>query len=464
MGKANNLGDFMTDLADAIREKTKENMPINPQDFSQKIKDIQTGGGGSVPEDDVNFYDYDGTLLHSYSKDLFLSLTEMPELPKRKGLVCDGWNWDMEQAKDYVSKYGGIDVGATYITDDGKTRLYITIAAEGRMDVPLYFGQAQANSVVIDWGDGSPTETMAGTGKLTTSHQYAAIGDYCITLDVVDDTSMLSFGSGYSSGCILGNVNSNDRKYVNMLRKVELGRNVKFSLYEFYNCIGLEYITAHQGIENLIGSNSFTGCESLKCVVIPKGVNSMGTSPFKGCNSLSKAILPSTLKSFGSGSAFSGCVTLDKIFIPEGVTSIGYATFSGCKALKIVGMPQGITSLGDSVFSSCSRLTSISIPLINTLPSSGFSGCYSLVNVTFFESITSIGSNAFNTCTGVKFYDFSHNAAVPTLANTSAFKNIPSDCKIIVPDALYDEWIAATNWSTYASNIIKKTDWDASQA
>lgn len=62
------------------------------------------------------------------------------------------------------------------------------------------------------------------------------------------------------------------------------------------------------------------------------------------------------------------------------------------------------------------------------------------------------------------FYDFSQYSAVPSLANTSAFISIPSDCKIIVPDALYDEWKAATNWSTYASKIIKKSDWDASQS
>ena len=59
------------------------------------------------------------------------------------------------------------------------------------------------------------------------------------------------------------------------------------------------------------------------------------------------------------------------------------------------------------------------------------------------------------------FYDFSNHTVVPTLSNTNAFINIPSDCKIIVPDNLYDEWIAATNWSTYSSKIIKKSDWDA---
>jgi hypothetical protein len=54
----------------------------------------------------------------------------------------------------------------------------------------------------------------------------------------------------------------------------------------------------------------------------------------------------------------------------------------------------------------------------------------------------------------MKFYDFTSHTVVPTLASTGAFQNIPSDCEIRVPAALYDEWIAATNWSTYASKIV----------
>jgi uridine kinase len=51
-------------------------------------------------------------------------------------------------------------------------------------------------------------------------------------------------------------------------------------------------------------------------------------------------------------------------------------------------------------------------------------------------------------------YDFTQHTAVPTLANTEAFYNIPADCEIRVPAALADEWKAATNWSTYASKIV----------
>lgn len=43
MAKNNNLADFLTDVANAIREKDGSTGTINPQDFSSKIKAIQTG-------------------------------------------------------------------------------------------------------------------------------------------------------------------------------------------------------------------------------------------------------------------------------------------------------------------------------------------------------------------------------------------------------------------------------------
>jgi hypothetical protein len=127
------------------------------------------------------------------------------------------------------------------------------------------------------------------------------------------------------------------------------------------------------------------------------------------------------------------------VVIPNSVTSIGSSAFMGCDSLSSVVIPNSVTSIGSGLFYGCDSLSSVVIP----------------------NSVTSIGKSAFYDCYGVAFYDFSNHTAVPTLANTSAFIDIPSDCKIIVPDNLYDTWIAATNWSTYASYIIKKSAWDA---
>ena len=371
MAKNNNLTDFLTDVANAIRSKKGTTAKINPQDFSSEIASISTGGGGgstsgAVSKSDVNFYDYDGTLLHSYSKSAFLALSALPDLPTREGLTCQGWNYTLAKAKEYVTSYDVLDIGTTYITDDGKTRLYIRIAAEGRMTVPLYFSQTAANGVTIDWGDGSATQTLSGTGNLNTTHTYASIGDYVITLKVTSGT--LGLGHNSSSYCVMGATGNTGRVYCNMLQAVEIGKNV-----------------------TSIGNYAFRYCSSLASVVIP-----------------------------------------------QGVTSIGNYTFNYCYSLASIVIPSSVTSIGTNAFFNCYSLASVVIP----------------------SSVTSIGSNTFGYCQGMAFYDFRAATAVPRLSNTSAFNSIPSDCKIVVPDSLYATWIAATNWSTYASKIVKASEFN----
>ena len=46
MAKNNNLGEFLSDIADAIREKKGTADPINAQSFSDEIRSIQAGGSG----------------------------------------------------------------------------------------------------------------------------------------------------------------------------------------------------------------------------------------------------------------------------------------------------------------------------------------------------------------------------------------------------------------------------------
>ena len=81
--------------------------------------------------------------------------------------------------------------------------------------------------------------------------------------------------------------------------------------------------------------------------------------------------------------------------------------------------------------------------------------------MTIPSSVTSIGANTFSSCYGIVKYDFTEHAQVPTLSNVSAFRNIATDCKIVVPDALYDTWIAATNWSgaSIVGHIVKASEY-----
>lgn len=486
MAKNNNLTDFLTDVANAIREKKGSSDPINPQNFSDEIASIETGGGGGasvVTEGDVNFRDYDGTILHSYSKNEFLALSELPELPTQKGLICQGWNYSLEDAQSYVEEYGVIEVGAMYITDDGKTRLYINIAERGRMTLPFYFSQTVANGVTINWGDGSPLQTVDGTGGVNTTHTYEEKGDYIITLDVVDGCA-LQLNSGTTSACVFGPIAKSNKAYLGMLQRVEIGKNVTSTgAYSFNGCYSLKTITIPYGVTS-IDNYQFYECSSLKSIVIPNSVTSIVSRVFYSCYSLEFVVIPNSVKTI-AGSTFMYCSALKSVVIPDSITSLTNDLFKSCRSLKSVVVPDSVTSTDSDVFYGCSCLSSIVVSSgmsrisNNTfqdcvslrsvvLPDSVkyinmnvFYQCYSLVSIVMPSKLTSIGSKAFYYCFSMKCYDFRNLTSIPTLSEAaiSVFQSSPSDCQFVVPDALYDDWIAATNWSGIASKIIKASEY-----
>ena len=385
------------------------------------------GGGASAKWDDVTFIDYDGSVLYSYSLAEAQALTELPALPSHDGLVCQGWNWTLEAIKSLNLP---VTVGAMYITDDGATRLHIRIATVGRMTVPLYIGQTVANGVSIDWGDGSTAKTLSGTGNVNTSHTYAEPGDYVISL-MPKGGCTLSFGNGSSSYCVMGSTGSNGTVYCSMLQDVSIGKNVtSISNAAFGNCYSIANITIPNSVTS-IGGHAFSTCYSLASITIPDGVTSIGSF------------------------AFSGCYSLASITIPDGVTSIGIFAFSTCYSLASITIHDGVTSIGGSAFSSCHSLASITIPDgVTSISNAAFGNCYSLASITIPNSVTSIGNGAFQNCYGMRYYDFSACTAIPALSNTSAFNKIPSDCQMLIPSALYNNWKSATNWATYASKMV----------
>lgn len=161
--------------------------------------------------------------------------------------------------------------------------------------------------------------------------------------------------------------------------------------------------------------------------------------------------------------------------IRSNVETVRKYAFRGIKVLTSAGFPNA-TSVGQSAFEYCAELENVNFPNLTIVENSGFGSCSSLKNANF-PNLTSVGLYAFENCEslasiklpkvtiidGYSFsnckkcleYDFSGCTAVPTLkAAKSTFNNINANAKIKVPSALYDEWIAATNWANFAKYIV----------
>ena len=365
---------------------------------------VNVSGGGSASDNDVRFLDYDGSVVYSYSASDFAALTAMPDNPTHEGLTSQGWNWSLADAKSYVADYGMLDIGQMYITDDGKTRLYIRIATTGRMDVPVYFSQTVANGVTINWGDGSADETFAGTGNITSAHHvYANIGNYVITLDPAEGCT-LGLGTGQSNTCVMGSY-SDMKVYANMLQSVYGGAAIH------------------------LAGNAFQNCSSLTSITIPNTATSIASSLFSGCSLLARITIPNTVTSIGS-SVFQSCFSLTKIIFPNSITKIFSNVCDGCILLTSITLPNTVTSIASSAFQSC----------------------FSLTRMTFPNTVTSIASKVFASSYSMAEY-YMLPETPPTIQSDSLY--VPADCKIYVPysadHSILNAYKTATNWSNYAS-------------
>lgn len=169
---------------------------------------------------------------------------------------------------------------------------------------------------------------------------------------------------------------------------------------------------------------------------------------------------------------FQDCTTLTKApELPATYTSdyLYHYMFANCSSLtQAPSLPA--TNLTPNCYTSMFR-NCTSLEIVPTLPatqmssncySNMFYGCTSLKRIKLNAS-SSIGwgPNMFNGCTSLELVDMTGSIAVTNLSDVNNFANTNDIYKVVVPDSLYDTWIAATNWASIATHIMKQSDWNA---
>lgn len=165
-------------------------------EYPALVDSIPQGGGSGVEEKDVNFYDYDGTCVYSYTKDEFLALSEMPALPDHsdEGAIADKWSCTFSYAR-IAAKMGYFNIIAVYNVVD-KLRVFVTF--DENITFPLTIRATRNTSITVDWGDGVIENiNLSSSGDNTFTHTFS-IGSYIIKINEETNYSYISNGSTYT--------------------------------------------------------------------------------------------------------------------------------------------------------------------------------------------------------------------------------------------------------------------------
>ena len=388
-------------------------------------------------ESDINFWDYDGTLLYAWTLAELATKTELPPLPSHDGLICQGWNWTLQDIKDAGRE---LDIGALYITDDGKTRLYVDVDTETWDDFVLNYWQDPRNATTVDWGDGTTPETKNADSWIEHRHVYASSGSYVITMSVKEGAEM-NLGSGSNNRMLIANGETDSGRSA-MLKKVEIGeRMTTVTQFAFYAATRLKSISVPAGV--LFGPwRTFEQATNIRAVTV--AFSSAIQQTFYNCPNLRAIATPKGTTQKNNYAIANTAVRQ----INFDMTAANQAQALGRVHIKAVNGQVGN-------FGSCRSLLEVTIPAdATTFVAGAFRSDNALRRVTCLGDIASIPAQVFQRCYPLRFVDLTHCTAVPTLANVNAFDGTHEQLEIRVPASLADAWKAATNWSSLAEHIV----------
>ncbi len=261
--------------------------------------------------------------------------------------------------------------------------------------------------------------------------------------------------------------------------------------YALYNNIGLRYVELPGITSKEVGGSAFASCSALTSAAFPN-MKHFGQYMFRSCIALRDVSAPEAI--YGGTDAFYGCTALESAIFPK-MRFLVASMFGNCTKLTTISFSASLSDIASSCFCSCMALRDVSFPNVKSIGGSAFQGCTALMTPSF-PSATSIGRSAFYnavvdklvlpsaTTLGSNITNFAaevdlsakpsivasafagdynlmslvlRNASQLTLANTNALTNTPIASgigHIFVPSELVDTYKSATNWATYANQIV----------
>jgi hypothetical protein len=420
--------------------------PVTPDDVSV-VGDTVTVEVSAAPAPPpsgdfvVRFFDIDGTILKEQFVDAGNDATA-PTNPDFDPTYLTFAEWN----QPFTNVQNDIDVGAIYDTIDGKTYLFVRITDTTGLTPSIRLQKPNTTLLTVDWGDSTTsTSSASGSVTLTKAANYAAIGDYVITIDSA---------ATYSN---VRNINymNNDATYQEIVLRIYMGHNARVDRQFGLNMRFLSRFSVNKEYTNGITDTSHTrqlivNCANIPHINIPKPEIDMEAVVFaSGARSLRTISIPNNF--FSTGNMFNGTTSLESVIMLA--NDIDNNCFNTSAVDKVI-LNNSVTIIGISAFRNANRLRVLKIPnSLITLSQDALRDMDSISVLEFPDTLTTVGGNAMAGMGSMLEFVFL-STTPPTIVSTSfAGTTLRPITKIYVPDANVAAYKVATNWSAIASYI-----------
>lgn len=391
---------------------------------------------------DVNFFDYDGTLRYSYSATEFASLTALPELPQHEHLTSQEWNWTLSDAKTEVQTTGKLNIGLSCASDTGTTILFVRIPDDnytahlnlgGRNSSAIVHIEAYKDWVCREYGDDEfhITSDAIGNTNKTYNLTFSSAGEYIIEITVAAGT--VGLGHVNSKG-VFG-----DDRYLSAARDARMCS----ILYKVF-----------LGTDNIVYDyHAFAVQTALETIAMPKNPVSNINWPWTYNHSLKFIVFPNSNKAT-TLNYMDACYSLSGISFSKYITKLGAKCCTDCRSLKYFQPTSYITDFNDGMsFGNCYNLQEIKLPAgtgnsSTTIVANAFANCRTVKSIEIPARITSLDNTVFTndySLEEIKMLSGYGQVVAPTITSTT-LSNIPSDCKLLVPFPHISIYANSTNW------------------
>jgi hypothetical protein len=333
-------------------------------------------------------------------------------------------------APDWVSITGSVA---------NEVLLLVSDATNGLYRIRTTFTRPASQNIYIDWGDGSPIDTISTTTTTDTTHTYTTGGTPSTRgyntwkVRIYGDA-----GTRITQAQVIKNTTTDIATFPSGLIQAWYGDNTVTSMNAYFrnasnapNMPFLEYVRVPEGLTDGNGlANTFEGCGALQKVDLPTSLSAITSLSltFVQCGALQElSDFPVDMTGVTTmASAFQDCFALPKIIFKNTfpvLTSIS-STFRQCWSLgwlELPPLPNCVTY--DNAFLNAYTIRSVNFSTIRNAAvsmSGTFQNCRKLQNVVLDPNTTATINLAgtFSSCINLKLINLPPNCIITSYAGT----------------------------------------------